>query len=334
MLRSYSDFERSLQKGRFDPAYFFFGPDSFLLDAARNALVHALEQAHGGSVSTGTLDLEEVSIDDVLNAARNLSMFASHQIVQVRGVMKLRDIQGKKLSDYRSNANPATTLIFYAGELDRDQRKKKIFDILSASTHVVELAAPDKRTVVEWIRRKGDSEGFSVDKEALDRVMEIQGNDLGRIIQEIEKARLFAGQQTRITLPIVEATSGIAGDHHLFEFLDAVCSKNKQQALRLVEEIFFSGRETSLAFWWFGLRLRQLLQVQELSGSLPPESIARQVGIYPRQTAEKLPIQSKKFSRITLKKALYQLGTVDDRIKRSSTDSRLIMELLVHELTS
>jgi DNA polymerase-3 subunit delta len=333
MLTSFSDFKRSLQKGRFESNYFLFGPDSYLVDAARNVLIQGMEKTHGGGALTDTLDLEEVSIDDVLNAARSLSMFGSHQIVQVRGVMKLRDTACKKLGDYLSKPNPTATLVFYAGDLDRDQRKKKIFEVLSTSTRVVELAAPDRRAMGEWIRAMGNKEGYSVEQDALEFVMEMQGNDVGRIIQEIEKARLYGGQQTLITLSMVKATSGFSGDHDLFEFLDAVCSKNKQKALRLVGEIFFEGRETFLAFWWFGLRLRQLLQAQELSGKFSPQIISRQVGIFPPRTAEKLLAQSKTFSRTSLEKALYRVGTVDDKIKRSSIDSRLLMEWLVHELT-
>jgi DNA polymerase III subunit delta len=334
MLTSFSDFERGLQRGRLDSNYFLFGPDSYLLQAARNALLQALESAHGGGALSDTLDLDDASIDDVLNAARSLSMFTSHQIVQVRGVMKLRDTPCKKLADYLSKPHPTATLVFYAGELDRDQRKKKIFEVMSTLTKVVELAAPDRRAIAEWIGSMGNKEGFSVEQDALDFVMEIQGNDLGRITQEIEKARLYGGQQTKVTLGMVEATSGFSGDHDLFEFLDAVCSKNKQKALRLVGEIFFEGKESFLAFWWFGLRLRQLLQVQELSGKLSPQMISRQVGIFPPRTAEKLFAQSKTFSRISLERALYGLGTVDDKIKRSSLDSRLLMERLVHELAS
>ena len=334
MLTSIFDFERNLERGRFRLNYFLFGPDLFLLDHGRNALVRALGQHHGGGVLTEMMDLDEVSIDDVLNSARSLSLFGSHQILLIRGVMKLRDSQCKKVADYLSDANPTTTLIFFAGELERDQRKKKIFEILAGSTRVIELAALDKKTIDEWVRRKGNKEGFSVDAEALDYIAEMQGSDLGRIVREIEKARLYAGQETRITLPIVELTSGFAGDHQLGEFLEAVSLKKKKEALRLIEEIFFTGKETFLAYWWFGLRLRQLLQVQELSGRLSPELIARQVGIYPRQAAEKLLVQSNKFSRISLEKALYRLGTVDDRIKRSSIDARFIMELLVHELTN
>ncbi len=334
MPTPYLEFERTLERERLALNYFLFGPDPFLVESARDALLLAAEKAHGGGAIVERLDLDDVSIEDVLTTARSLSMFGSHQILVVRGVIKLRDTQGKKLADYLEDPNPTATLVFVAGEVGADQRKKKIFELLTSKTRAVELAALDRKGITEWIRSRGTREGFTVEKEALNFVVETQGNDLGRILQEIEKARLFGGQTHQVTLTMVEASAGFSGEHHLFEFLDAVGSKNKPVALRLVEEIFFANRESFLAFWWFGTRLRQMLQLKELSGKSSPDSIARQVGIFHRPTAEKVILQSKNFSRGALEKALYRLGTVDDKIKRSSVDARFLMERLVHELAS
>jgi DNA polymerase III delta subunit len=43
--------------------------------------------------------------------------------------------------------------------------------------------------------------------------------------------------------------------------------------------------------------------------------------------------QAKQFSKPSLLKAISRLADVDDKMKRSSTDTRFTMELLVHELT-
>ena len=87
-----------------------------------------------------TLDLDEISVEEFLNSAQSLSMFAPRQLLVVKGAMKLREHQGKRLAPYFSNPNPQTVALFLAGDLDKDQRKKKIFEILSSGTQVVELA--------------------------------------------------------------------------------------------------------------------------------------------------------------------------------------------------
>jgi len=334
MLTRYSDFEASLTKRKLHANYFLFGADPFLLELAVNQLTRALEETSQGQIAPVTLDLDETSVEEFLNSAQSLSMFAPRQLLVVKGAMKLREHQGKRLAQYFSNPNPMTLALFLAGDLDRDQRKKKIFEILSSGTQVVELAPLDSREVTEWLQRQAGVRGRSMDPEAIRFLLDLQGTDLGRLQQEVEKALLYAGAETQITLAMVEAVSGFAASHTLFEFLDAVAARNKARALELVEEIFFTGKETGLAFWWFGQQLRQWLQLRELTGKVPAAAIGKQVGIYNPSAAQRMQEQAKRFSRQSLFAAIQRLASVDDKIKSTSVDTRFTMELLVHELTN
>jgi DNA polymerase III subunit delta len=333
MITRYSDFEASLQKGRFYPTYFFFGSDAFLIEQAWRALARAVEAKNQAQSSLVTLDLDEVSLDELLNSAQSLSMFAPRQLILVKGAMKLRENQGKRLASYFANPNPQTVLIFLAGDLDRDQRKKRIFEILNSGTKVVELAPLEARELTAWIERHLGSRGFSIDAAGIDFLLEVQGNDLGRLHQELEKAMVYAGPERLLNQPILEAVSGFAAGHTLSEFIEAVTSRNKRKALGLIGEIFFSGKETGLAFWWFGQQLRQWLQFNELAGRIPPSIIGKQAGVYNPVAATKVMNQARQFSRPSLLRALGRLAEVDDKMKGSSVDAQFTMELLVHELT-
>jgi len=334
MLIRYTDFEASLTKRKFHANYFLFGADPFLIERAAKGLTRALEEASQGQIAPVTLDLDEVSVEEFVNSAQSLSMFAPRQLLVVKGVMKLREHQGKRLAQYFSNPNPQTVALFLAGDLDRDQRKKKIFDILSLGTQVVELAPLDAREVAEWLQRQAAGRGCAIDPEAVRFLLDLQGTDLGRLQQEVEKALLYAGDERRITLTMVEAVSGFAAGHTLFEFLDAIAARNKSRALKLVEEIFFTGKETGLAFWWFGQQLRQWLQFKELAGTTPAAVLGKQVGVYNPSAAQRMQEQAKRFSRQSLFRAVQSLASVDDKIKSTSADTRFAMELLVHELTN
>jgi DNA polymerase-3 subunit delta len=334
MLVRYSDFEAGLTRRKFHANYFLFGADPFLIELAVTGLARALEEASQGQIAPVTLDLDETSVEEFVNSAQSLSMFAPRQLLVVKGVMKLREHQGKRLAQYFSNPNPQTVVIFLAGDLDRDQRKKRIFDILSLGTQVVELAPLDAREVTQWIQDQAEARGCSIEPEAIRFLLDLQGTDLGRLRQEVEKSLLYAGSEKRITLAMVEVVSGFAAAHTLFEFLDAIAERNKAQALGLVEEIFFTGRETGLAFWWFGQQLRQWLQFNELAGKIPAAVIGKQVGVYNSSAAQRMHEQAKRFSRQSLFRAVDRLATVDDKVKSTSVDTRFTMELLVHELTT
>jgi DNA polymerase III delta subunit len=66
---------------------------------------------------------------------------------------------------------------------------------------------------------------------------------------------------------------------------------------------------------------------------MPAAIVGKQVGVYNPKIATKMTNQAKQFSKLSLLKAISRLADVDDKIKRSSTDTRFTMELLVHELT-
>jgi DNA polymerase III subunit delta len=334
MLIRYTDFEASVTKRKFHANYFLFGADPFLVELARKLLTQALEEASQGQVAAQTLDLDESSVDELLNSAQSLPMFAPRQILLVKSVMKLREHQGKRLAQYLGSPNPQTVVLFLAGDLDRDQRKKRIFEILSLGTQVVELAPLEAREVAQWLQRQAESRGCTIEAEAIRFLLDLQGTDLGRLQQEVEKASLCAAAGKQITLATVEAVSGFAAGHTLFEFLDAIAARKKTRALELVEEIFFTGKETGLAFWWFGQQLRQWVQFKELAGKTPAATIGKQAGVYNPSAAQRMQEQAKRFSRPRLFQAMQRLASVDDKIKSSSLDTRFAMELLVHELTS
>jgi DNA polymerase-3 subunit delta len=333
MNTRYSDFERGLQKIKLAASYFLFGSDTYLVEQARDALIRTAQDASQGELSTATMDLDEGSVEELVNSAQSMSLFASRQLILVKSVMKLRENQGKKLAAYLADPNPQTFMIFLAGDLDRDQRKKKIFEVLSSGTRVVELAPLDGHELVAWIQQRAHARGFSIEPVAVDLLLETQGNELGRLHQELEKAMLYAGAERQITLAMLEVLLGYSAGHTFSEFLDAVASRNQRKALDLVGEIFFSGKETGLAFWWFGQQLRQWLQFNELAGKMPAAIVGRQMGVYNPNIATKMTNQAKQFSKPSLLKAISRLADVDDKIKRTSTDTRFTMELLVHELT-
>src|SRR5262245_46198518 len=112
MFVRYSDFEQNLAKRKFHANYFLFGADPFLIDVAAKGLMRALEDAAQGQVVPVALDLDEVPVDELVNSAQSLSMFAPRQVLVVKGVMKLREHQGKRLAQYFSNPNPCTVVLF------------------------------------------------------------------------------------------------------------------------------------------------------------------------------------------------------------------------------
>jgi DNA polymerase-3 subunit delta len=260
-------------------------------------------------------------------------MFAPHQILLIKGIGKIRENQAAGLIEYFENPSPFTTLVFLAEELDRDEKKKKIFQLLEKWTYVAELASPKENEVKSWVASKLKTAGLNVEPGAIDFLIETQGTDLGRISNEVEKVCLLAGAGKQVTLAMVTESVGFSREHTVFEFLNAIADRNKSQALRLIPEMLADSQQALGMLALLARQLRQWLQVKELAGKKRPDEIARQIGVFPIGRINQVISQSRQFSHSTLVQGLYRLGMVDDRIKRSALDTRIFVELLVHDLT-
>ncbi len=329
----FSQFQSHLRRGNFSPAYFLFGPDAYLRDAARNTLMEALGKSWEKEPLTSSIDLDQTPLDELLGLALNLSLFAPKQVLQIKGVMKLREPQARKLAEYLKNPSPHTTLIFLAGELGRDDRKKKIFRVLEAGAQIVDLVFLNEPQTRSWISKALRKRGFSIEEEAVESLVELQGTDLGRLHLEIEKLALFAGQERTVTLEMVQDLAGYSREHTVFDFLDAVLARDRLRALRLSHELTAQPAEMLSMVVLLARRLRTLLQIQELSPKMGLGEMARRIGGSP-YFLKRLLLPAKRFRRQTLVKAIDRLAHIDDGIKGSSPDNRISMDLLVADLTS
>jgi DNA polymerase-3 subunit delta len=330
----FAEFKSSLQRRPLDRNYLLFGPDSYLMNQARDLLLKAIEEKTGAEISLSTMEVGEVPIEDVLNAARHVPMFALHQLILVKGFMKLRENQTRKLEEYLRKPNERTVLVFWTGELSREDKQKRIFKVLESATRVVEMFPLDEEDAKRWIGSRFKSAGFSIEADALDLLHELQGNNLERLHHEIEKIILFAGSHQRVTATTVIQSQGFSRDHSVNDFLDAILGKEKLKALRLLNELTTDNSEVISTISLLSRQLRQLLQIREMAGKSGIPEISRQVGVYNRSAVEKMMAQARRFSSHSLSRALSGLAMLDDRVKKSSLDTRVFAELIVNELTN
>lgn len=328
----FSEFQFHLRRRKFGLAYFLFGSDVYLQKSAKDILIGALQETWGIDPAYSTVDLDQVPIDNLLNKASSSSLFAPKQIIKVKGVMKLREGEGRKLAAYFEKPNPDTVLVFLGGYLDRNDRKKKVFRVLEAGAEIVDLVPLSENQTKIWFRKQLSNKEISIEEEALEALIELQGTDLGRLHSEIEKLILFAGGHKKVSLQMVNDLTGNFREHTIFDFLNAVLVQDQIKALRLSHELTRQPAELLSMVTLLARRIRTLIQIQELSTSMGLSEMARQIGASP-YFLKRLLQPAKRFRRQTLINAIDRLGEIDDCIKNSSLDSQILMEMLVWDLT-
>ena len=98
----------------------------------------------------------------------------------------------------------------------------------------------------EWIQAYVKSLGFGITSKAGMLLAEFLGNDLGRIVKEIEKLSLLIEAGTTINEIHIEENIGISKDYNIFELTNAIATKDSVKAFKIVQYFEYNPKAGEL----------------------------------------------------------------------------------------
>ena len=230
---TYEEIVRSVRAGQFAPVYYLMGEEDYYIDKVSEFIVDSAlkeeEKYFNLTVCYGT----DVTVDEVINAAKRFPMMSERQVVLVR---EAQNLQGKeRLSFYLEHPQPSTILVLCHKHGVLDRRKKLAADIqkvgvLFESKKMYENQLPG--FVTSYLRRKG----VAMEQQAVMMVCESVGSDLSRLSGELDKLILALPKgEIRINSTFVEQHVGISKDFNNFELLAALVAKDVLKVNRIVK---------------------------------------------------------------------------------------------------
>ncbi len=241
------------------PIQAIVGEDSYLAEAA---LEQVLAEAVGADTreSVRVLYGDEAKWEDVLAAARAGSLFTANRAVVVRRAELLkyasapRDDEaageakgrGKGRSDddpveaYADAPASDATLVLVAARPDRRRRPWK--SLLPRA--LVHDAAPRKgRALRAYVEQELRRRGLLISREATDQLLEEVGQDLRRLMGEVDKLEAWAAGRQEITGEDVASLLGHGLGQPLYLLSDAFAARDREKALELLERLLGDGEE-------------------------------------------------------------------------------------------
>lgn len=300
--------------------------DSFLAEEALDALL-------AGTVGQSREDAVQVLRGDettwgrVIDAARMGSLFADRRGLVVRGADALKG-EGEEAVAYLEDPNPAVTLILVAAKPDR--RKTVWKRILEKAT--VASAEPLKgRALRSHVQERLRRRGLRLADEGFEELLERFGQDLRRLMGEIDKLEAFAQGEGALTAEDVAAVLGRGLSQPLYLLSDAVSERDVARALELIESLLEDGEDAPRILGTVHRSLRQMRWTLALKeAGLPREEMASR--LLPPNMAFKLAAlleASRRWTDTDLRKGLAALASADRGIKRGAEARTELTEALL-----
>lgn len=316
------------------PIQAIVGEDTYL---AEEALERVLAAAIGGD-RQGALQVlygDEKKWEDVLGSARTGSLFVSRRAIVVRRAELLKyanapkddetpEREGRKgkakveedpVEVYAGDPAPHVTLVLMAAKPDRRRNPWK--RLLARVT--VHDASPKKgRGLRAHVEAEIRARGLRFAPDALNDLLGEVGQDLRRLMGEVDKLEAFAGGRKDITADDLAAVLGRGLGQPLYRLSDSFSGRDVAVSLEHVERLLGDGEE--------GLRILSTLHrsLRQVRGALamrearaPREDIGAK--LLPPNMQFKLDAlldASRRWSEADLRRALSALGRADRRMKR------------------
>ena len=323
------------------PVQAIIGEDSYLAEAALERVLAAAVPGERHE-SVRVLYGDEVPWEDVLAAARAGSLFAASRAVVVRRAELLKygsapkeeeagepGGRGKGKSEpqdpveaYLGAPAPDATLVLLAARPDKRRKPWKglLVKVDPAKVEVHEAAPKRGRVLRAHVEEELRRRGLRLTRDVLDLLIDEVGQDLRRLMGEIDKLEAWVEGREEITVEDVSALLGQGLGQPLYLLNDAFAARDTAKALELLERLLGEGDQGPLVVAALHRTLRQVRGALALRNAGTP---AAQIGarLLPSNMQfklESLLTASRRWSERDISRALVVLERTDRGIKRGA----------------
>jgi len=314
---------------------FLYGADTFrshrLLQEMKNKFIKDVDHE---SNSLSVLDGQTTTLKEIGEKINTGSLFVKKRLVIIENIFRNKKTKiFTELAEYlkKFSTSDDSVIIFIDEELNSKDNPlkadaKKLFTFLSKQKYVQEFAPLSNIQLLGFIKKETNFYQKEMSSMAASILINLSGADLWVIASEIKKLSFYSLEKMITEKDVKELCVGTVSDD-IFALTDALSTKNKALALKLLEEQYASGLSEEYLIAMFIRQFKILLQIRSgLDNNLSQTEITAKLKLHPFVIKKGLS-QARNFSFDNLKNYLNQLIRLDfsNKIGRSQIKTELML---------
>ena len=305
---NFTEFKNELNSGKEYFAYLLEGEDAYFKQCA---LALIKEQfLSEPALNLANLDGDDLDFNELLASIGSMPFMSRKRVTVVKG-LNLSANALSSLKETLKNPNPDSVLVIVN---DKPIEQLKNLD----SVCHVSCKKADTQTLVKWIKARLAKEERFIDGETAKTLAEFCLSDMSRIENETLKLIDATEKGGTVTLDDVRENVYKDADYKIYQMTDFIAQKKYDKAYSVVTDLL-SRSETPHRILFSIYSFYRRLFLSAISNKTAKELMALfSIGEYPAIKTLEL---SKKFKKISLKKAVDLLTDADYKIKSGLLDA-------------
>jgi DNA polymerase-3 subunit delta len=230
-----SGYERimsDLRKKIYKPVYLLMGEEAYYIDLISDYIQDNVLSDADKTFNQMVLYGRDASSKVVAEAARRYPMMGSYQVVVVREAQEMKD-GVEKLGIY-VNSPLKSTILVICYKTKAVDRRTAFYKQIAKVGEVFESASPYDDKIPDWIIDYLRSKQRAIDPAAAKIMADHLGDNLSKIVNELNKLAVVVPQSDKITVEHIERNIGISKDYNPFELCKAINTGDVLKANRII----------------------------------------------------------------------------------------------------
>ena len=270
---------KEIRNKKFEKIYFLHGEEPYFIDVLTKAIQdNALEESER-DFNQSILYGKDAEVLSLISELKSYPMMAERRLVILKEAQYFKAIE--QLESYLENPANSTIFVICYKYKTFDARKKTLKNALKNGV-VFKSEKVKEYQLAEWIQQYIKTTGYELTSKACMLLIESLGNDLGKIVKELEKLAVLIEKGTIINENHIEENIGISKDYNVFELTNAVANKDNLKALKIVDYFDHNPKAADLVFVISNLFkfFSQIMRIHFLPNK-SREAVARALGVHP-----------------------------------------------------
>jgi DNA polymerase-3 subunit delta len=330
---SRKELETRFRSGKFDPVYFLYGEEQYLVEQVQRLLIETALEPHERDFNLDIVYGTETDTQSVLALCASYPVMAQRRVVLVRQFEKIQNAE--RFAAYAKQPNETAVVMLACAT--KPNLRNNPYRGLKAHAAWAEFKPLYDREVPGWIDGRVKEEGREIEPDAVQMLAQLVGNNLRGLSAEIEKLVTYAGERKSIKKEDVLDVGGFSRQYNVFELQRTVANGRYAEAVRIMEHMLqLSSNRAGTALMVvavlakYFVRLRKLVEARRQR--VPEKGMAERIGV-PVYYIKEYVSALRRFPAQDIEGAFGALLAADYELKGGShRGESLILTLLLRRL--
>lgn len=337
---NYNEFMNSIEKGKINPIYIITGEETYLLDKVLEIIIQTFMTTEQRAINLLNIDGKTSGFEDLKASCETLPLMSQRRITVLRSPEYLvdKEAEAAELLEYIKTLGDHQLLVINDRE-NKIKKNTKLYRYLSKIGSAVSFERIKGKDLSDWITSQLKNNGKDISYSDLNYFIQQSSYSSRNITMnlydlenEIKKLCDFSTGK-RISKSTLDMVLIKTLDKNIFDFLGAVGRKDPDKAMDVFNEIYQMNEPVPKILFMISRQFRLLLGYV----------VYKNKGYSTAEIQDKLKIKPYEFSKISaqgnrmnpkrIRAILEDILETDKKLKTTSTNQRLEMEMLIIRLT-